>query len=361
MSETVLVTGAFGLVGSATVKRLATDGRRVVATDLGTPAQRKAARALPADTQARWADLTDPAAVTRLVSEVSPAAIVHLAAVIPPRIYRSAKLARKVNVDATAALVRAAAGQPNPPRFIQASSNAVYGPRNPHRLEDLEHADTPPNPYDVYGATKLEAEEQVRSSSLEWVVLRLGGVMSVDLRAMPFTSDGLVFESALPTDGRVHTIDVRDVAAAFAAATTADVVGEILLVAGDDSHKLRQVQIGPALVAAAGLSGVFSTGRPGNPENNDDWFVTDWMDTTRAQQALAFQQRSWPEMLEEMRAKTGWKRYALRPVRPLVKQLLKRPAAYRDAPGQYADPWGVIRAKLGEPRVDNPPSWLGSN
>jgi nucleoside-diphosphate-sugar epimerase len=355
-----LVTGGFGLVGSATVKRLAADGRRVIATDLGTPGQRKAAQALPAGTQARWADLTDSATVNRLVSEVSPAAIVHLAAVIPPLIYRNAKLARKVNVDATAALVRAAVEQPNPPRFIQASSNAVYGPRNPHRLSELEHADTPPRPYDVYGATKLEAEERVRSSGLEWVVLRLGGVLSVDLRAMPFSSDGVAFESALPTDGRVHTIDVRDVASAFAAATTADVAGEILLVAGDDSHRLRQVQIGPSLVAAAGLTGVFSTGRPGNPNSSDDWFVTDWMDTARAQEALAFQQRSWLEMLEEMRANTGWKRYALRLVRPLVKQMLKRPATYRGASGQYADPWGTIRAKLGEPRVDNPLSRFGS-
>src|ERR1700692_3261276 len=360
MSETVLVTGAFGLVGSATVKRLARDGPRVGAPDLGTPAQRKAAQALPAGTQARWADLTEPAAVNRLVSEVSPAAIGHLAAVIPPLIYRNAKRARKVNVDATAALVRAAAGQPTPPRFIQASSNAVYGPRNPHRFNDLERADTPPKPYDLYGATKLEAEEQVQSSSLEWVVLRLGGVFSADLRDMPVSSDGLSFESALPTDGRVHTVDVRDVAAAFAAATTADVAGEILLVAGDESHRLRQVEIGAALAAAMGLTGPFRTGRPGDPDSNDDWFVTDWMDTTRAQEALAFQQHSWPEMLAEMRANMGWKRYALRPVRPLVKQFLKRRAAYRDAPGRYADPWGVIRAKLGEPRVDNPASRAGS-
>ena len=360
MSETVLVTGAFGLVGSATVKRLAADGRRVVATDLGTPAQRKAAQALPAGTQARWADLTEPATVNRLVSEVSPAAIVHLAAVIPPLIYRNPKRARKVNVDATAALVRAAAGQPNPPRFIQASSNAVYGPRNPYRFNDLEHADTPPKPYDLYGATKLEAEEQLQSSRLEWVVLRLGGVFSADLRDMPVSADGLSFESALPTDGRVHTVDVRDVAAAFAAATTADVAGEILLVAGDQSHRWRQVEIGAALATAMGLTGAFSTGRPGDPDSNDDWFVTDWMDTTRAQEALAFQQHSWPEMLAEMRANTGWKRYALRPVRPLVKQFLKRRAAYRDAPGHYADPWGVISAKLGEPRVDNPASRAGS-
>ena len=47
MSGTVLVTGGFGLVGSATVRRLAADGRRVVATDLDTPANRKAQRSSP--------------------------------------------------------------------------------------------------------------------------------------------------------------------------------------------------------------------------------------------------------------------------------------------------------------------------
>ena len=48
MVEKVLVTGGFGLVGSQTVRRLAADGHRVVATDLGTDTQRKAARSLPA-------------------------------------------------------------------------------------------------------------------------------------------------------------------------------------------------------------------------------------------------------------------------------------------------------------------------
>ena len=60
MTEKVLVTGGFGLVGSQTVRRLVADGHRVVATDLGTSAQRKAARSLPAGAAARWADLTDP-------------------------------------------------------------------------------------------------------------------------------------------------------------------------------------------------------------------------------------------------------------------------------------------------------------
>ncbi len=352
MTDTALVTGGFGLVGTETVNRLAAAGRRVVVADLDTPANRKKARTLPAGVTARWADLTDAEAVGRLVSEVSPSVIVHLAAVIPPPLYKNPGLARKVNVGATVALVRAAEAQPNPPRFVQASSNAVYGSRNPHRVTDVVRADTPPRPFELYSHTKFEAEEYVRASSLEWVVLRLGGVLSPNFGALPLTADGIFMESALPADGRIHTVDVRDVGRAFAAATTADVAGEILLIGGDDSHKLLQKDVGPALAGALGLPGVLPEGRPGDPNDDDSWFLTDWMDTARAQEALAFQQHSWPAMLAEMSARMGWKRYPLRLIAPLARVFLARRAAYRNAPGTYADLWGVIAARLGDPCLD---------
>ncbi len=349
MTDAVLVTGGFGLVGSQTVERLTAEGRHVVVADLNTPANRKKAAGLPDGVEVRWADLTNAAEVDRLVSEVAPSVIVHLAAVIPPPLYRNPGLARKVNVDATVALVRAAEAQPNPPRFVQASSNAVYGSRNPHRVTDVVRADTPPRPFELYSKTKFEAEEFVRSSTLEWVVLRLGGVLSPNFSALPLSADGIFIESALPADGRIHTVDVRDVAAAFAAATTADVAGEILLIAGDDSHKLLQKEVGPALAAALGLPGVLPEGRPGDPDDDDNWFLTDWMDTARAQEALAFQHHSWPAMLAEMSERMGWKRYPLRLVAPLARVFLARRAAYRDAPGTYADLWGAIAARLGDP------------
>lgn len=359
MTEPVLVTGGFGLVGSATVKRLAADGRRVVAADLDTPANRKAAKKLSdADgsggVDVRWADLTDPAQAERLVCETAPAAIIHLAAIIAPAIYRNPTLARRVNVGATATLVRIAEAQPTPPRFVHASSTAVYGARNPHRTTPPVTADDPMRPCDVYSGQKAEGEQIVRSSGLPWVVLRFGGVISTELTALPFTADGLYFESALPADGRLHTVDVRDVARACAAATTADVVGEILLIAGDDTHHLRQGEIGPALVEAVGLPGALPPGRPGNPDSDADWFVTDWMDAARAQQALRFQQHSWPDMLAEVRAQLGWKRHLGRPIAPIVREVMKRRSAYRTAPGRYADPWGAIRARLGEPSWDRP-------
>ena len=350
---TVLVTGGFGLVGSATVRRLHELGHTAVIADLDVPANRKAAAALPPGVRVRWRDLTAPDQVERLVSDVAPRAIIHLAAIIPPMIYTDRALARRVNVDATRTLVKVAGRQAVPPRFVQASSNAVFGARNPHRWTPPLTADMPMRHSDLYSGHKAEAEAIVRASSLPWVVLRLGGVLSTDPKAIPLNPLALLFESALPADGRLHTVDVRDVAWAFAAATTADVVGEILLIAGDDSHRRLQGDVGLAFSEARGLRGGLPAGRKGDPDSDDDWFVTDWMDTTRAQEALRFQHHSWHDMLAEARAQAGPLRHVLSVFAPLVRAVLRRRSVYWKQPGQYADLWAAIGRAIGDPSPDN--------
>lgn len=347
--KTVMVTGAFGLVGSAVVRQLAADSRTVVATDLDIPANRKAAAGLPKSVQVRYADLTDAAAVDELVGAVQPAAIIHLAAVIPPLIYSRRELAYRVNVEATGHLLAAAAQQPEPPRFVQASSIAVYGSRNPHTVSGVLTTDTPTNPADIYGHHKVQAEQRVRDSTLDWVILRLGGVLAVDLGSS-INLDGLYFEQLLPSDGRLQTVDVRDVASAFVAATTAPVVGETLLIGGDDTHRQLQRDIAPAMAAAMGLVNGIPAGLPGNPDRDEDWFNTDWMDTGRAQDALGFQHHSWPQMLAETAAHAGASRYLLRVVAPLVRVVLGWRAPYHGSGKKFADPWRAIADKWGDPR-----------
>ncbi|BBY59562.1 NAD-dependent epimerase/dehydratase family protein [Mycolicibacterium sarraceniae] len=351
MSDAVLVTGAFGLVGSATVTQLAAAGRHVVATDLDTEATRKAAADLPPGVQVRWADLTDPAAVEKLLGEVSPAAVIHLAAVIPPLCYAKPALAYKVNVGATANLVKAAEGHSNPPRLVQASSIAVYGPRNPYTNPDVLTAQTPMNPYDNYGKHKVEAETIVRASSLDWVILRLGGVLTTEPN-LGMDPNLIFFEGVLPTDGRLQTVDVRDVAFAFAAAATADVLGQTLLIGGDDSHRLRQGDIGQSTSAAMGLVGALPPGREGNPEDDEGWFATDWMDTATAQAVLKHQHYSWPQMLTETANKVGWKRYVFRVIAPIAREYLKRQSLYYGQPPGYGNPWEAVRRKWGAPDND---------
>jgi NAD(P)-dependent dehydrogenase (short-subunit alcohol dehydrogenase family) len=67
MSETVLITGAIGLVGAPTVARFATDGWQVVAT-----AHRRTPEDVPAGVRIRPTDLSDQTDVECLVPEVAP-------------------------------------------------------------------------------------------------------------------------------------------------------------------------------------------------------------------------------------------------------------------------------------------------
>lgn len=329
------------------------DGWQVTATDLATAANRKVlsrSRSGPRFA-ARWADLTDEADVTALLQETRPDVIIHLAAVIPPTCYAAPEVARAVNVDSVRLLVSAAEAATTRPRFVFASSMAVYGARNPHRDLGLLTAETPVAPAESYGQHKVEAEAIVRDAELDFVILRLAGVLTVEPRAAGRT-EALQFGALLPTDGRLQTVDVRDAAAAFAAAAREPVVGETFLIGGDESHRRVQGDVGADMVAAMGLDGVMPPGRPGDPDDDGAWFATDWMDTSDAQAKLRFQHHSWNDMLSEIRARTGWRRYPLRLLAPILQVALARRSPYRDAPGTYADLWGGVRATWGDPAPD---------
>ena len=345
--ESVLVTGAYGLVGRPVVEQLVADGFDVIAT-----AHHATKPALPAVADVRSVDLTKPDQVSAMLADVSPSAIVHLAACIPPMCYANGALARAVNVDATATLVRAAEAMPSPPRFVHASSMAVYGSRNPHRFTDLLTPDTPTLASELYGCHKLEAENIVRSSDLEWSILRLSGVITLE----PFVDygdfDSFYFGAIMPEDGRCHYVDARDVAQAFAAAISTDDVREIFMIAGDESHKRLTGEGARAGAEAVGMGTPVFAGRPGNPASGTDWYPLDWMDTSRSQQVLSYQRYSYAQSHEEIRARLGWKARSMRMAAPVLAGLMRRKAPYYNQPGQYADPWGRIRDRWGDPAPD---------
>ena len=84
--------------------------------------------------------------------------------------------------------------------------------------------------------------------------------------------DTFYFGALMPADNRIHTVDARDVAAAFSAAITTDVVREIFMIAGDDSHKRLQGDLQRSNAEAIGLGRLLFPGRPGDPASDRDWF-----------------------------------------------------------------------------------------
>lgn len=357
-ADTILVTGAFGQVGKRCAQILLDRGRTVVATDLRnekTVAVQKelSAGAPPEALIPAYVDLLDADAVRELVQAHQPQAIVHLAAAVSPHSYRNPALARRVNVGGTENLLAAAVALPRPPLFLMASSAAVYGSRNPHRYPERITPDTPVNPIDQYGQDKVLAEAAIRASGLPHALYRLAGVISPDTQTGGIDADNLVIMRSMPYDNRIHTVDARDAALAFANGVdrAATISGKALLIGGNETCVMLEHELEGDLMSAVGLGRLGpSVGLPGNPDDDRGWSFTGWYDTTEAQALLDFQEHDWQQTMAWIAESQGNMRIVLRVLGPILRPVLRIAIKLQnraEGRGRYADPWAMIEKKYG--------------
>ena len=99
----VLRTGAFGVLGVATIPALRERGHRVRAFDRPGRAARRIARDLGDAIEVAWGDVRDRTAVAAAVAGQD--AIVYLVGVLPPLTEEAPEVARAINVDGTCHLI----------------------------------------------------------------------------------------------------------------------------------------------------------------------------------------------------------------------------------------------------------------
>lgn len=155
----VLVTGAFGFVGTAVVRRLVDAGHTVVALT-----QRPAGAELPptAATEIVHADVRSFESMAALATDID--GVCHLAALtqVLESFQRPAEYF-SVNAAGTGVLVSAlqyAAMQGQKTRLVLASTAAVYG----RQADSLISESAIPVPMSPYGASKLAAERMALSA-----------------------------------------------------------------------------------------------------------------------------------------------------------------------------------------------------
>ena len=309
----LLVTGGFGNVGSHTIPELLRRGHELRCLSLPSARSRRLARRF--GVPAMWGDVSDRELVARAVSGVD--AVIHLAALIPPRADEQPALARRTNVDGTAAVVAAGQAQPTPPRLLFTSTLDVHGNtlhRTPPR--QIEDPLVPTNPYTEH---KIECERLVRESGLDWAIFRLADVPVLGLRA----PHPIMFEIGL--ENRIEAIHADDAGLAIAnALETPEAWGRVFFIGGGPSCQLTYREYLTRLLAAMGVGPLPE--RAFSPAE----YATDWLDTVESEALLHYQRHSFDDIVAALARSLGWRRRAISIAAPLARAaLLRLSATYR--------------------------------
>jgi nucleoside-diphosphate-sugar epimerase len=286
---TVFLTGGSGFVGSHVARAFLANGWRVRAL------VRRPDRPglLPHAVEIVQGDLREPAAYRGHLTGCR--AVVHCAALTRAR---SLAEFRRINVEGTRAIARAAAASCPDATFVHVSSQAAAGPsRNGTPVREAD----PPEPVSWYGRSKLEGElELARHHRGPWCVIRPSVVYGAgDAGLLPMFSVVARGLAPVPARGRrrVQLLAVEDLAQLlFVAALRPDLHGRCGFAAGDTvsmgdlvrevaglrTPRARAILLPDVAISLLGLVGSLRgafgrTPRPFNRDKAREMLQTDWV------------------------------------------------------------------------------------
>jgi nucleoside-diphosphate-sugar epimerase len=161
----ILVTGGAGFVGLNVVEQLLARGDEALVFDTRRPLLEAACE---------LGDVTDREALAGAFRRHAIRAVIHLAAVTagPQRDAREPRRITEVNLIGTINVLEAARAH-GVPRFVHASTGALYGAAGVGAAGPLDEERDRPVPDSMYGITKYAAER---------TCLRLAGLWNMDVR-----------------------------------------------------------------------------------------------------------------------------------------------------------------------------------
>lgn len=314
----ILLTGAFGNIGTHTLPQLLADGHTVRCFDVATPANRRVANGWQKKVEILWGDLRHPADVAAAVQGQD--LVVHLAFVVPRLSVTGVNSedrpdwARAVNVGGTLNLLAALQACPQPPRLIFASSLHVYG-RTQH-LPPPRRVSDPVQPVEHYAWHKITCEEMVKASTVPWTILRFGAAMPVRLIVDPGLFD-------VPLDNRIEYVHAHDVGIAIAHAVQSSAAwGKTWLIGGGPRCQYVYREVVERVLTAVGIGMLPAAAFSTTP------FATDWLDTAASQALLSFQQRTLDDYIADVRSALGPRVVAVRLLRPVIRRRLLEQSPY---------------------------------
>jgi len=226
----ILVTGASGVFGRATVDRLVLEGHEVAAISRGRP------KNLPSTVQWTSVDIRDAEGVTKAMAGAD--VVVHnawaLTQLETPEATRDVDVGGSQNVLAAMSLTGC-------PRLIHTSSVMAYGANPDNKPALTEDDELRPSPAHLYSMHKREVEELIGASGVEAVLVRAAN--AVGRHVQNVTAQGFggpVIPTIRGYESRMQYIHPEDIGRFYARACTSPLTGPVNL-AADGTVTLAEV------------------------------------------------------------------------------------------------------------------------
>ncbi|MBU7044981.1 MAG: SDR family NAD(P)-dependent oxidoreductase [Theionarchaea archaeon] len=308
---TVLVTGAFGSIGSFTTKKLLELNYNVVAFDLLTPKTEKISRQFK-NIIIYWGDITNKESLKKVLEKEPIDGVIHLAFIIPP-LTEKLEIAEKVNIGGTQTLITLLEESQFQGPLVFSSSVSVFGETS--RETPPISSDHPVKATDVYTEHKIRCETMLKESALDWRILRYSGVIVPGL----FDTNELEVAFQIPLDTRVEPVHVEDVATATVNALFSKKASRrILIIAGGPKN---QVYWKDFLVKTFQLYiGEITVDDLPQEKFSKKPYYLDWYDTITSQEILEYQNHTIEDYIQDSYNLLGMKKVLFRLLRPLIKR-----------------------------------------
>ena len=283
----VLVTGGAGRLGINVCKILHDAGFQVRVFDLDTPRNRNSVKELDRKAEILWGDITKPDSIKKALNGVD--AVIHMAAILPPLANENPELCHKVNVGGTRILIDILKERGGHIPFVFTSSVTVFGPTS--------NVSTPvcvnkivPQPQEPYAETKLEAENLIKESGIDYLILRLTAVLYFD-----FEVSDLKRIFSIPLNNRVEFCHPDDLSLAIlnAVKNFKALKGNTLVISGGpEGRMLYKDMVGQIL-------GIMGLPLPPAEKFTTEPYCLDWYDTSKSQELLKFQKKTFADYLSD--------------------------------------------------------------
>jgi nucleoside-diphosphate-sugar epimerase len=303
----VLLTGAFGNMGPNVIEALLEKGHQVRCFDRKTEATQAKSGRYAGRVEIAWGDLREAGSVADAVRDRE--VVLHLAFALPPFSEQRPDKAYEINVGGTRNILNAMKASSPSLKIIMTSTSSVFK-LDPNNRSPRTAAD-PVEATDNYSKHKLECEQMVRESGLDWAIFRMGMLPTI----VPDIGFWIFF---IPLDTQMQFLHPKDAGLALAnAVSSKEIWGKTLLIgSGGQDSRICYRDFVKKYTRAVGIGMLPEKAFSTKP------YYTVWMDTTESQTLLDYQRYSFSDFTREMPAMVGPRRYKVMLLRPRYRRKL---------------------------------------